>query len=228
MKGKAINEAQFLALLQKVLPKATNDPLLATTIYNEVAKEGQLVKNIASFEKFCEKGALPDLEEQTVADFQNELSIKFGEENVVLTPDEEAKTVEVEIALPERTVSSRVKVDKDIALGDSEVKVPFVPFPVSLPEDPGLVWMLGRREDLGPDEAARALEKIEEEFWATKKGQQLQRDRVEKTFAEFIIQVPAAALTESGIKRHYKGPETLKTLRLAGGGIAREAAEIEK
>jgi hypothetical protein len=131
----------------------------------------------------------------------------------------------VEIALPDRTVSSRVKVDPAIALGEEEVKVPFVPFPVSLPEDPELVWLLGRREDLAPDEASRALEKIEEEFWATKKGQQLQRDRVDKTFAEFIIQVPAAALTESGLKRHYKGPEPLKVLRLAGGALAREAAE---
>ena len=67
---------------------------------------------------------------------------------------------------------------------------------------------------MGPDEAARALAKIEEEFWATKKGQQLQRDHVEKTFAEFIINVPASALTESGLKRHYKEPETLTTLRL--------------
>ncbi|MEI9896198.1 MAG: hypothetical protein WDN28_20620 [Chthoniobacter sp.] len=85
---------------------------------------------------------------------------------------------------------------------------------MSLPEDPELVWLLARREDLGPDEAARALVKIEEEFWLTKKGQQLQREHVEKTFAEFIINVPASALTESGLKRHYKEPEALKTLRL--------------
>ena len=75
--------------------------------------------------------------------------------------------------------------------------------------------MLGRREDLGPDEAARALAKIEDEFWATKKGQQLQRERVEKSFAEFITHVPASALTESGLRRHYKEPETLKALRLS-------------
>jgi hypothetical protein len=86
---------------------------------------------------------------------------------------------------------------------------------VSLPEDPELVWLLARREDLGPDEAARALAKIEEEFWATEKGQQLQRDHIEKTFAEFITHVPASALTESGLKRHYKEPEALKTLRLS-------------
>ena len=48
----------------------------------------------------------------------------------------------------------------------------------------------------------RALATIEEEIWATKKGQQLQRDHVEKTFAEFVNHVPASALTESELKRH--------------------------
>jgi hypothetical protein len=32
MKIKGMNEAQFLSLLQKVLPKATKDPHLASTI----------------------------------------------------------------------------------------------------------------------------------------------------------------------------------------------------
>lgn len=85
------------------------------------------------------------------------------------------------------------------------------------------MWLLARREDLGPDEAARALEKIEEEFWATKKGQQLQREGVEKNFAEFITHVPSSALSESGLKRHYKDPETLKSL---GTSTAMDAREL--
>jgi hypothetical protein len=212
MKIKGMNETQFLSLLQKVLPKATKDPHLASAIYQEVAKEVRLLKSIESFEKFCENGALPDMEPETVAELQNDLAGKFGEANVALTPEENGTGVAVEIALPDRTVSSRVKVDPTVA--EEEVKVPFVPFPVALPEDPELVWLLARREDLGPDEAARALARIEEEFWATKKGQQLQRDHVEKTFAEFVTHVPASAMTESGLKRHYKEPEALKTLRL--------------
>ncbi len=212
MKIKGMNEAQFLALLQKVLPKATQDPHLASTIYDEVAKEVRLLKSIEAFEKLCETGALPNAEPETVAELQNDLAEKFGEENVAITPDENGTGVEVEIALPDRKMSSRVKVDPTVI--EEEVKVPFVPFPVCLPADQELVWMLGRREDLGVDEAARALAKIEEEFWATKKGQQLQRENVEKSFAEFIINVPASALTESGLKRHYKEPETLKPLRL--------------
>jgi len=39
------------------------------------------------------------------------------------------------------------------------------------------------------------------------------KDCVERTFAEFIANVPATALADSGLKRHYKEPETLKTLR---------------
>lgn len=215
-----MNEAQFLALLQKVLPKTTKDAHLATAIYEEVAKEVRLLNSIASFEKFCETGALPDLEPHTMAEFQSGLSEKFGEANIAVTAEEDGGSVAVEIELPDRTISSKVRVDPETAAAEEEVKAPFVPFPVSLPADPELVWVLGRREDLGPDEAARALEKIEEEFWQTKKGQQLQRDRVEKCFAEFIINVPASALTESGLKRHYKEPETLKTLRLTPGEAA--------
>jgi hypothetical protein len=222
MKTKGINEVQFLALLQKVLPKTTTDPDLVNKIYDEVAKEVMLLRSIESFEKFCEKGAIPDVEPNTVAELQSELAGKFGEENVAITPDENGTGVAVEISLPDRTMSSRVKVDPSIT--EEEVKIPLVPFPVALPTDPELVWLLARREDLGADEAARALVKIEEEFWATKKGQQLQREGVEKTFAEFITHVPAAALAESGLKRHYKEPETLKALLLLPGTEAADLA----
>ena len=212
MKIKGMNEAQFLALLQKVLPKATKDPHLASAIYDEVAKEVRLLKSIEAFEKLCETGVLPNAEPDTVAELQSDLAEKFGEGNVAITPDENGTGVDVEIALPDRKMSSRVKVDPTVV--EEEVKVPFVPFPVCLPEDLELVWLLGRREDLGLDEATRALAKIEEEFWATKKGQQLQRENVQKSFAEFISYVPSSALTESGLRRHYKEPEMLKTLQL--------------
>jgi hypothetical protein len=221
MKTKSMSEAQFLTLLQKVLPKAIKDPHLATTIYEEVHKEVQLQKSITAFEKFCEEGGIPDMEPNTVAELQNELVGRFGEDNVVVEPDEEGKGLEVEITLPDRTVSTTVKVDPSVA--EEEVKVPFVPFPVALPEDPELVWVLGRQEDLGPDEAVRALALIEEEFWATKKGQELQRKGTEKNFAEFITHVPASALKDSGLKRHYKAPEVLKPLRRL---TAAEAAEL--
>ena len=42
----------------------------------------------------------------------------------------------------------------------------------------------------------------------------LQREGVDRSFAEFISNVPATALSESGIKRYHKDPETLRSLHL--------------
>ncbi|CAN5318730.1 hypothetical protein BH09VER1_BH09VER1_37050 [soil metagenome] len=208
-----MTEKEFLAMLQIILPQATQDPRLATSIYDRVVKEVQLRNQVQSFEKFCSEGALPDFEETTVEEFKSQLATNFGEENVVLVPDEEKKEIAVEINLPDRSLSNRVKV---IPLEEQvvEEKFPFVPFPVSLPEDPGLVWILARREDFQQDEAARALAAIEEEFWATKAGRKLQKELGEKTFADFISTVPAAALADSNMKRLFKAPEPVKTLRL--------------
>ena len=96
---------------------------------------------------------------------------------------------------------------------EQEFKPKFVPFPVSLESDPELVWALARGENLTPEEAAISLAKTQEDFWASKQGQKLIRDRVEKTFAEFVSRVPSKLLTEVGLKRHYKEPEALKQLR---------------
>ena len=46
----------------------------------------------------------------------------------------------------------------DATEDEEAVEAPWVPFPVALPSDPELVWMLARRENVGPDEAAMALE----------------------------------------------------------------------
>ena len=213
MKSKKLEEARFLAVLQRILPKTILDPHLANAVYEQVLNEMRLFKSLDSFEKFCEKGSLPDAEPATVAEFQSQLAGNFGEQNVVVTPQEDGAAVAVEIALPDHIVNTLVKV---VAPGteEEETEAPYVPFPVALPEDPELVWLLARRENLGPDEAVRAMANIQEEFWATKKGQQLQREGVEKSFAEFLINVPATPLAESGIKRYHKDPETLKKLHL--------------
>lgn len=221
MKSKSLNEAQFLALLQKVLPKATPDARLITAIYEQVAQEIRLINQLQSFEKFCTEGSLPDLKPETIAGFQSTLAGSFGADNVSLTPSDKGDLVAVEITLPDRQIKDRIRIQPPGTEEAEEAKVPYVPFPVALPEDPDLLWVLARREDLGPDEAARALATIEEEFWETKVGQKLQRDRVEKTFAEFIARVPAAALADSGLKRHYKSPEPRQTLRrLVPGSMA--------
>jgi len=212
-KPKNMNEKEFLALLQKALAKATSDPRLASSIYDHVEKEVRLRNHVQSFEKFCEEGSVPDLEPATISEIQSQFATTFGENNVIVTPDEEGKALSVEIKLPEGSLTSQVKVALP-SEEDEEVPQPFVPFPVAFPEDPELVWMLGRRENFPADEAARSLATIEEEFWATKSGQKLLREIGERSFAEFIAAVPASALAESHLKRHYKSPEPLKTLRL--------------
>ena len=68
---------------------------------------------------------------------------------------------------------------------------------------------------MSPEEAGTALSKLEEEFWASKTGQKLIRDRVERSFPEFIARVPSGLLSEVGLMRHYKTPEPVKLLRTA-------------
>lgn len=227
-KVKSMNEKEFLALLQKVLPQATSDTSLAQSIFDTVVKEVQLRNHIQSFENFCKEGSIPDTEPATVAEFQSNLATNFGESNVTITPDEEGKNVEVEIHLPERTLSNKVRIIPADQVVE-EVKMPFVPFPVALPEDPDLIWMLSRREDFAASEAARSLASIEEEFWATKAGQKLLKEVGERTFADFIGFVPASALAESGLKRHHKHSAPKTTLRLLPSAAPEAAVpEVEE
>jgi hypothetical protein len=222
MKPKGLNETQFLDLLDKALAKVAPDAKLRSAIFEEVTKEIRLYNHLASFTKFCEEGSVPDLKPETVSEMEKEIASGFGEgAKVSVTPDEKnGGALAVEVTLPdERTVSNKLKVLSPEAAAQAvqeaeQAKVPFVPFPVTLPADAELVWVLARRENLGPDEAARALASIEEEFWATKSGQKLLRENTERNFAEFIANVPSAALLASGLKRHYKEPETLQTLRV--------------
>lgn len=153
MKNKGMNDAQFLALLEKVLPKATPDPRLATAIYEQVAQEVRLINNVKSFEKFCTEGSLPDLEPATVEGFREQIASNFANAQVSVEPSEKGDSVAVEIVLPDRTISNKLKVIPPGAEEAEEVKAKFVPFPVALPEDPGLFWILARRENIGPDEA---------------------------------------------------------------------------
>ncbi len=230
-KPKALTEVQFLALLDKVLAKIMSDLNLRSAIQEEVAKEIRVINHLAAFTKFAEKGSVPDTAPATVAELQDQLAATFGgDAKVEVTADEENDgNLAVEITLPDRTVSSQIKVQPGGAgEDDGGPAAPFVPFPVTLPQDPELVWVLARRENLGPDEAARALSSIEQEFWASKGGQQRLRKGGERTFAEFIASVPSAALLESGLKRHYKEPETLHALHLPGAGSTAPAAKPKR
>ncbi len=218
---KKNTEAQLLDLLKKVLPKATHDPQLAGKIYEAVEQELRAKSRVSAFDKFCDRVELPDLEPASIEKVNQQLHDTFGEADVTLKPNRKEKTLAVELALPDgNQFSGEIKVGANGAAeaeGDGEALPPFAPFPVSLPGDPELIWLLAKRENLSPEEAGIALSRIQEDFWGSKSGQKLLRDRVERSFPEFISRVPSGMLTEAGLKRHYKAPEPLKVLRAKDG-----------
>lgn len=209
-------ESQLLQLLKRVLPKATPDAKLASEIYQAIEKELSLNTKAHSFQKFLARVELPDLEDKSVQAVQKHMEEAFQGADITLIPNKKEKVVAVEVVLPDSTtlsgeinVGPKAKEESD----EQEVKLKYVPFPVCMPGDKELVWMLGKREDLSNDEAGIAVTKAEEDFWGSKTGQKLIRDRVDRTFPEFISRVPAGLLSENGLKRHYKTAEAIKILR---------------
>jgi hypothetical protein len=216
-KRKATAEAELLALLKRVLPKATHDPKLAGEIYQAVELELQAKARATAFQKFCNKVELPDLEPKTLDGVKQQLSASFGDGDVTIKPNKKEKSLSVEVALSEgNQFRSEIPVRPVTAdaSDEQEVTLKFAPFPVCLPGDQELIWLLAKRENMTSTEAGIALTKLEEEFWAGKSGQKLLRDRVERSFPEFISRAPGGMLSEVGLKRHYKAPEPVKVLRL--------------
>ena len=214
--NKKSTDAQLLELLKRVLPKATHDPKLAGVIYSAVVQELKSKNRVASFEKFCDKVELPDLEPKTVESVHKQFSETFADGDVVIKANKKEKTLSVEVSLQDgNQFSSMIKVRPlaPEASEEQEISLKFVPFPVCMPGDKELVWMLAKRENMTPDEAGIALTKIEDDFWASKTGQKLIRDRVERNFPEFISRAPGGMLSELGLKRHYKTPEPVKLLK---------------
>jgi hypothetical protein len=210
-------EAQLLDLLKKVLPKATQDAHLAGQIYRAVELELKSNSRATAFDRFCARVELPDLEPASIDDVKTQLNAAFGEADITLKANRKEKTLAVEVALPDGAqFSGEIKVNPSEGApddGEPEVSLKFVPFPVCLPGDKELVWMLAKRENLSVEEAGIALSKIAEDFWGSKTGQKLLRDRIERTFPEFIARVPAGMLGDAGLKRHYRLPEAVKVLR---------------
>lgn len=210
-------EAQLLELLKKVLPKATHDAQLAGKIYQAVEHELKAKAKVTAFEKFCTRVELPDLEAKSVDAVKTQMAASFGDADITLKPNRKEDTLAVEIAMADGTqLSGEIKVNPNLAAEASEeqeITLKFVPFPVCLPGDKELVWLLAKRENLSPEEAGIALSKLEEDFWASKTGQKMLRDRVERSFPEFISRVAGGMLGEVGLKRHYKTPEPVKLLR---------------
>ncbi len=214
--SKKKEETQLLALLKKVLPKATTDAELAGKIYEAFVAELRAKNQATSFVKFCDRIPLPDLEAQTLDEVKLQFASAFSEGDVTIQPNKKDKTLAVEVVMPDGSqfnTEIKVRPTPPEESDEQEIVLKFAPFPVSLPGDPELTWLLAKRENMTPDEADIALAKAEEEFWASKTGQKLQRDRVEKSFPEFISRAPAGLLTELGLKRHYKMPEPIRVHR---------------
>jgi hypothetical protein len=190
---------------------------LAGKIYQAVELELKAKAKVTAFEKFCTKVELPDLEAKSIEDVKTQLAASFAGGDVTLKPNRKEKTLAIEVALPDGSqFSGEIKVNATAgheASDEQEITLKFVPFPVCLPGDKELVWLLAKRENMSPEEAGIALSKLEEDFWASKTGQKMLRDRVERNFPEFIARVPGGMLGEVGLKRHYKTPEPVKLLR---------------
>jgi hypothetical protein len=215
-KSKRDEQAQLLDLLRIILPRVAPDPAFAEKLYSAFEAELRANNRVSSFEKFCERIELPDLEPKTLEEVKQHFTAGFGEADLEIEPDENGKALSVDVSLPDGTqFHSKIPVRPLAPEGadEAEVTLKFVSFPVSLPGDPELIWALAKRENMTSEEAAIALTKIEDDFWASKAGQKLLRDRVERSFPEFVARVPAGLLGDAGLKRHYKLPEAVKVLR---------------
>ncbi len=215
-KSKQDEQAQLLNLLRTILPKIAPDAAWADKIYSAFEAELRAKNRVNSFEKFCERIELPNLEEKTLEEVKAQLLAGFGDADLEIEPNEDGKGLRVDVSLPDGTqFHSRILVRPpgSETSDEQEITMKFVAFPVALPGDPEMTWALAKRENMTNDEAGIALNKIEDEFWASKAGQKLIKDRVERSFPEFVARVPAGMLGDVGLKRHYKLPETVKVLR---------------
>src|SRR5690242_17690759 len=146
-----MSEARLLDLLKKVLPKATDDAKLADKIYHAVELELKAKAKVTAFEKFCAKVELPDLEPKSIEDVKLQLAASFGDADVTLKPNRKDKALAIEVALPDGSqFSGEVKVNSTTngASDEQEITLKFVPFPVCLPGDKELVWLLAKRENM--------------------------------------------------------------------------------
>jgi len=208
----------LLNVLQDVLPKTTKDAKLAGRILRAVEQELRAKEREKEFQKFCTKTAVPNLQAKTVKDVEKIMGDTFNEGDVMVKPLNADEVMAVEVNLPDGSqYYGEMKVDPEApALDDpdaEEFKPKFIAFPVALSGDPENVWFMAKREDLSNDEAGRAIEKLQAEFWETKAGQNALRKGAERNFPEFVERVSAGLLREEGLKRHYKQPEAVKVLR---------------
>ena len=78
-KSKQEEQARLLELLRAILPKVAPDPAFAEKIYSACEAELRAKNRVNSFDKFCERIELPDLEPKTVEEVTQHFVAGFGE-----------------------------------------------------------------------------------------------------------------------------------------------------
>ncbi len=216
MPKNQLTEKEVFELLQNVLSQTTQDSNLAQKILDAIRKEMERKRQSAAFHEFCRRCPLPDLKVETLKEVSQRFEDNFGRDLVDFAIDEEEGLLNVELNLPTGSLMSSIGIN-DLPWEEqeleAEVKIKIVPFPVVMPGDKELVWMLGRRETMTPQEGLRALLEVQADFWESRSGQLQLRKGAERTFPEFMQRVPAKLLNEAGLRRHYKDAEAITVMR---------------
>lgn len=210
-------------LLRQEFPEA------AQAILERLERRWSFLRTRQVFDSFVADYKVRSLEAPEICAARKLMAETFPQGKVNLVPNQQDGLLSVSVELPEGNLEGDFKVDPDEA-DDKPQKVQYLPFPVCLSGDPGLVWLMGRASTLSESEARIALNALEGDFWASKKGLALLKAHVPRTLAEFLERVPATQLKIKGLRRHYPGPGILKavdgngTLETPAPGPERQAA----
>jgi hypothetical protein len=192
-------------LLRQEFPEA------AQAILERLERRWSFLRTRQIFDSYVADYKLRSLGASELCAVRELLAEIFPQGKVNLVPKEQDGLLSVSVELPEGNLEGDFKVDPDQA-DDKPQKVRYLPFPVCLSSDPGLIWLLGRASTLSESEARTALNALEGDFWASKKGLALLKARVPRTLAEFLERVPATQLKAKGLRRHYPDPGVLRAL----------------
>jgi hypothetical protein len=210
-------------LLRQEFPEA------AQAILERLERRWCFLRTRQVFDSFVADYKVRSLEAPEICAARKLMAETFPQGKVTLVPNEQDGLLSVSVELPEGNLEGDFKVDPD-ETDDKPQKVQYLPFPVCLSGDPGLVWLMGRASTLSESEARIALNALEGDFWASKKGLALLKAHVPRTLAEFLERVPATQLKIKGLRRHYPDPGILKavdgngTLETPAPGPERQAA----
>jgi hypothetical protein len=203
--GLSVYLEEAKRLLRQEFPEA------AQAILERLERRWSFLRTRQIFDSFVADYKLRSLEASEICAARKLLAEIFPQGKVNLVPNEQDGLLSVSVELPEGNLEGGFKVDPDEP-DDKPQKVQYLPFPACLAGDPGLVWLLGRASTLSESEARIALNALEGDFWASKKGLALLKAHVPRTLAEFLERVPATQLKIKGLKRHYPDPGILKAV----------------